>query len=81
MLTWEYRLFRGVPSSIRPRISRGTDSMVGAFCEDRWNPVADCCVTVSEDLVRYMDYATSGQNNFLVNDPVWAEDFAPNGRS
>lgn len=31
--------------------------------------------------MRYMDYATQGpRGNFLVEDPVWAEDFAPNGR-
>lgn len=35
---------------------------------------------VTEDLVRYMDFATQGfRGNFLVEDPVWAEDFAPNG--
>ncbi|WYZ37956.1 hypothetical protein EsH8_II_001462 [Colletotrichum jinshuiense] len=33
---------------------------------------------VNEDLVSYMDSATS-TNNFLVNDPSWAIDFAPNG--
>lgn len=37
-------------------------------------------VAVTEDLVRYMDFATKGiRGNFLVEDPVWAEDFAPNG--
>ena len=34
--------------------------------------------TVTQDLVRYMDSATS-ESNFLVNDPNWALDFAPNG--
>lgn len=35
---------------------------------------------VSEDLVRYMNYSIHGlKGNFLVEDPVWAEDFAPNG--
>ncbi|KAL0940914.1 gamma-glutamyltranspeptidase [Colletotrichum truncatum] len=34
---------------------------------------------VSEDLVRYMDSAIKDQWNFLVEDPVWAEEFAPNG--
>ncbi|KAF2166508.1 hypothetical protein M409DRAFT_54848 [Zasmidium cellare ATCC 36951] len=33
---------------------------------------------VTPDLVRYMDSATTS-NNFLVNDPNWAIDFAPNG--
>lgn len=35
--------------------------------------------TVTEDLVRYMDFAISFAGNFLVEDPSWAEDFAPNG--
>ncbi|KAL1879994.1 hypothetical protein VTK73DRAFT_6384 [Phialemonium thermophilum] len=34
---------------------------------------------VTEDLVRYMASAVSGGRNFLVDDPVWAQDFAPNG--
>ncbi|ROV92547.1 hypothetical protein VMCG_08942 [Cytospora schulzeri] len=35
---------------------------------------------VTEDLVRYMSFAIKGpRGNFLVEDPVWAEDFAPNG--
>ncbi|KAK4166112.1 gamma-glutamyltranspeptidase [Cladorrhinum sp. PSN259] len=33
---------------------------------------------VTEDLVRYMESATAS-DNFLVNDPIWAVDFAPNG--
>ncbi|KAF3766512.1 gamma-glutamyltranspeptidase [Cryphonectria parasitica EP155] len=36
---------------------------------------------VTEDLVRYMDFATKGiRGNFLLEDPIWAQDFAPNGR-
>lgn len=35
-------------------------------------------VPVTADLIRYMDSATSS-NNFLVEDPNWALDFAPNG--
>ncbi|ROW10671.1 hypothetical protein VPNG_05092 [Cytospora leucostoma] len=35
---------------------------------------------VTEDLVRYMGYAINGsRGNFLVEDPIWAEDFAPDG--
>lgn len=34
---------------------------------------------VSEDLVRYMKSAVFGIRNFLVEDPNWAVDFAPNG--
>ncbi len=35
--------------------------------------------TVNEDLVRYMD-GVGGNSSFLVKDPIWAEDFAPNGK-
>ncbi|CAK7205670.1 hypothetical protein SEUCBS139899_008449 [Sporothrix eucalyptigena] len=34
---------------------------------------------VSHDLVRYMASATETVGTFLTDDPVWAEDFAPNG--
>ncbi|EME39113.1 hypothetical protein DOTSEDRAFT_75017 [Dothistroma septosporum NZE10] len=34
---------------------------------------------VTQDLVKYMNSAVSGIDNFLVNDPNWAIDFAPNG--
>lgn len=34
---------------------------------------------VTEDLVRYMGYVTHGEDSFLVSDPTWAIDFAPNG--
>jgi hypothetical protein len=26
-----------------------------------------------------MNYSISGRENFLVEDPIWAEEFAPNG--
>ena len=35
--------------------------------------------TVNQDLVDYMDLAVEGIENFLVEDPTWAIDFAPNG--
>ncbi|KAH6623024.1 gamma-glutamyltranspeptidase [Chaetomium tenue] len=34
---------------------------------------------VTEDLVRYMENASADNNTFLVDDQIWAEDFAPNG--
>jgi len=34
---------------------------------------------VNADLVKYMASATSGVDNFLLNNPTWALDFAPNG--
>ncbi|KAI9891767.1 MAG: hypothetical protein M1814_002331 [Vezdaea aestivalis] len=43
--------------------------------------VARCGFEVTPDLVKFMDSATTGPdtNNFLVDDPNWALDFAPNG--
>ncbi|KZF26975.1 gamma-glutamyltransferase [Xylona heveae TC161] len=35
---------------------------------------------VTADLVKQMKSAVAGQDNFLVNDPNWAIDFAPNGK-
>ncbi|KAL2185227.1 gamma-glutamyltranspeptidase [Thermothelomyces heterothallicus CBS 203.75] len=34
---------------------------------------------VTEDHVRYMKSAIKDNSTFLVDDPIWAEDFAPNG--
>ncbi|KAL4923194.1 gamma-glutamyltransferase [Aspergillus undulatus] len=34
---------------------------------------------VGKDLVKYMDSAIGDSEDFLVNDPSWAVDFAPNG--
>ena len=34
---------------------------------------------VTQDLINQMNAATVGQYNFLVNNPTWAIDFAPNG--
>lgn len=34
---------------------------------------------VTQDTVNYMNSATKGQENFLVDEPTWAIDFAPNG--
>ena len=42
-----------------------------------WISHTDCSL-VTDDLVRYMD-AASKTDAFLVEDPIWAEDFAPNG--
>lgn len=34
---------------------------------------------VTQDLVNQMKSATAGQDDFLINNPTWAIDFAPNG--
>ena len=36
---------------------------------------------VTDDLVRYMNATMTPSNQFLIDDPVWAVDFAPNGKS
>ncbi len=41
--------------------------------------MARCGWPVNEDLIRYMDFAASYAGQFLVEDPAWAVDFAPNG--
>lgn len=37
-------------------------------------------IAVSEDNVKYMIESIE-EGNFLLNDPVWAEQWAPNGTS
>lgn len=34
---------------------------------------------VSADLIGYIQKSVNDHENFLVNDPAWAEDFAPHG--
>lgn len=34
---------------------------------------------VSNDLLLYIERTVKGKTNFLVEDPNWAQDFAPNG--
>ncbi|KAK1983169.1 gamma-glutamyltranspeptidase [Colletotrichum cereale] len=71
----------GVPSEVR-----GLEHIHKKYGVLPWKTVvtpaaqlATAGFRVSEDLVRYMAYAIKDQKNFLVEDPVWAEEFAPNG--
>ena len=41
--------------------------------------VAQRCFPVTDDLVHAMDSVTAVWGDFLVKDPAWAVDFAPNG--
>jgi gamma-glutamyltranspeptidase/glutathione hydrolase len=41
--------------------------------------VAERGFPVTEDLFKMMNYAMTEADGFLVNDPNWAEDFAPDG--
>ncbi|KAI1431958.1 gamma-glutamyltransferase [Xylaria sp. CBS 124048] len=72
----------GVPSELR-----GLELAHGKFGVLPWKEVVEPAAKVArdgfevtEDTVRYMDIGirTAGWN-FLVDDPSWAEDFAPNG--
>ncbi|KAK4198481.1 gamma-glutamyltranspeptidase [Triangularia verruculosa] len=70
----------GVPGEMR-----GLGYLQQKYGRLRWKEVVMPAVEVAregfavgEDLVRYMK-AASVKDDFLVRDPVWAEDFAPNG--
>lgn len=76
-------LAAGVPGELR-----GVELVHQKFGSLPWNAVVHPAAHVArhgfpitEDLVRYMDYAISfAKWNFLVEDPSWAIDFAPNGK-
>lgn len=74
-------LASGVPGEVR-----GLERLYQGYASKSWESlimpavkVARDGFPVTEDLVRYMASATAGIDNFLVNDPTWAIDFAPNG--
>ena len=65
---------------------RGLEYLHAHFGKLSWSTVMAPAIrlarygfTVTQDLVRNMNSATEGQENFLVNEPTWAIDFAPNG--
>jgi len=73
----------GVPGELR-----GLEYLHNKYGTLPWSVVVQPAVRtarygfpVGADTVRYMDSAVSGDgvDNFLVNDPSWAIDFAPNG--
>ena len=74
-------LASGVPGELRG-LQRLHDSY-GKLC---WADVMAPAIrlarygfNVTQDLVNYMNAATEGIEDFLVTDPAWAIDFAPNG--
>ncbi|PGH03995.1 gamma-glutamyltransferase [Helicocarpus griseus UAMH5409] len=74
-------LASGVPGELR-----GLEYLHKKYGSLPWSTVMEPSIrtardgwTVSEDLVDYMDSATDGEEDFLVTDPTWAIDFAPNG--
>ncbi|CAH0014540.1 unnamed protein product [Clonostachys rhizophaga] len=75
-------LSAGVPSEVR-----GLEYTHKKYGSLPWDVVIEGAIRVardgfkvSEDFVRYCNRATSDGPGFLVDDPVWAEDFAPNGK-
>ncbi|KAL8409556.1 hypothetical protein RB594_007848 [Gaeumannomyces avenae] len=72
----------GIPGELR-----GLEYLHSKYGSLPWRAVVNPSVKVArdgfpvtEDLVRYMAQALkTSPTNFLVDDPAWAEDFAPNG--
>ena len=71
----------GVPGELR-----GLEYLHEHFGKLPWSHVLQPAINVArngfvvtQDIVGYLDSATRGKNNFLVNEPTWAIDFAPNG--
>ncbi|KAI4250752.1 MAG: hypothetical protein L6R42_008643 [Xanthoria sp. 1 TBL-2021] len=78
-------IFGGLASGV-PGELRGLEYLHRHFGKLSWSRVLQPAISlarngfnVTQDLVSYMDAATKGRNNFLVNEPTWAIDFAPNG--
>jgi gamma-glutamyltranspeptidase/glutathione hydrolase len=78
-------IYTGLASGV-PGELRGLERLHQGYASWSWESLVMPAVKVARhgfpvtaDLVRYMASATSGVDNFLVNDPTWAIDFAPNG--
>ena len=78
-------IYTGLASGV-PGELRGLEHLHKGYASKSWKSlvwpavkVARDGFPVTEDLVRYMKSATAGIENFLVKDPTWAIDFAPNG--
>jgi gamma-glutamyltranspeptidase len=78
-------IYTGLASGV-PGELRGLEHLHKGYASKSWKSLVSPAVKVArngfpvtEDLVRYMKSATTGIENFLVKDPTWAIDFAPNG--
>ncbi|KAL9025442.1 MAG: hypothetical protein Q9196_005735 [Gyalolechia fulgens] len=78
-------LYGGLASGV-PGELRGLEYLHEHFGQLPWSHVMQPAIdvarngfVVTQDLVNYMNSATKGQRNFLVDEPTWATDFAPNG--
>lgn len=72
----------GVPGEIRglEYLSKNYGKLPWKFIVDRVAQVAEEGFTVTEDMMKYFKMAIDFRgHNFLVHDPTWAKDFAPNG--
>lgn len=74
-------IYSGVPGELR-----GTEYLHTHYGKLPWSTVMAPAIhlarhgfTVTQDHVNYMKAATQGEDGFLVSDPNWAIDFAPNG--
>ena len=78
-------LYGGMASGV-PGELRGLERLHNNYGKLPWSTVMKPAISVAEngfpvnqDTVRYMASGTEGFQNFLVEDPNWAIDFAPNG--
>jgi gamma-glutamyltranspeptidase/glutathione hydrolase len=78
-------IYTGLASGV-PGELRGLERLHKGYASKSWKSLVMPAVKVARygfpvtpDLVRYMASATAGIENFLVKDPTWAIDFAPNG--
>ncbi len=65
---------------------RGLEHLHKYYGKLSWNHIMKPAIKVArngfkvtQDLINQMKSATAGQDDFLVNNPTWAIDFAPNG--
>lgn len=86
ILPGEHSLCVDIRDSGVPGELRGLQHLHDKYGRLPWSKVVSPAVhvarygfRVTQDLVRYMHSAVEGQDNFLVDDPSWAIDFAPNG--
>ncbi|KAI4150156.1 MAG: hypothetical protein L6R39_002330 [Caloplaca ligustica] len=78
-------LYGGLASGV-PGELRGLEYLHNHFGKLPWSHVMQPAINVArngfvvtQDLVNQMNSATKGRENFLVDEPTWALDFAPNG--
>jgi gamma-glutamyltranspeptidase/glutathione hydrolase len=83
MVPSPYGMLKLTPRSAVPGELRGLQQISDTYGRLPWKQLLQPAIRlarygfpVGPDLVRYMDY---GNTSFLVDDPAWSQDFAPNG--